>query len=129
MRVTDRNRIDRPPTRGERWLGGALSALVTLATIPAAIFVLVIMWQRGEVRNTGVVIAMVLGFIGISCAFLFYRICFTEARAASARAQSIYMWISILLGALFTISLIKRQVAEMSVAAPSNTSCMDSCGK
>jgi hypothetical protein len=122
MRATERDRIDRLPTRGERWVGGALSALLALAFIPGAIFVLVFTFQRSGERSTGATIAAILGLIGVSGALLFYRICFTEARAASARAQRIYRWISIVVATALAILLIGRQFADGPAAAPSNTS-------
>lgn len=120
--MAERDRIDRLPTRGERWVGGVLSALLTLTTIPAAIFVSVITFYRDDSKNVGATIAAVLWFLGISGAFLFYRICFTKARAASARAQQIYKWTSIVVGALFAFLLIKRQIAGTPSAAHSTTS-------
>jgi hypothetical protein len=122
MLDTDRNRIDRVPTRGERWLGVTLSALLAVVFLPGSIFFLVKTLQRDEGRGPGFVLAAVAGLIGIIGAFFLYRFCFTEGHAASARAQRIFGWLAVVVTALLTIQTVIRQAAQNQTAAPSNPS-------
>jgi predicted permease len=122
MLSADRNRIDRVPTRGERWLGIALSALLAFVFLPCSIFLLVRSLEREEVRATGFALAAVAALIGLTGIFLLYRFCFTEGHAASARAQRIFGWLALVTTVLLAIQTAINQVTQDKAAAPSNTS-------
>lgn len=108
MRTAERNRIDRLPTRGERWTGIILSALLALLFLPAAVFVSVIAIQNGSLHVRDVLVITVLGSIGVLGASFFYRFCFTEPRAASHRAQHIYAWVAVIVGVSLAVLMMVR---------------------
>jgi len=122
MRTADRSRIDRLPTRAERGTGIVLSALLALVFLPAAIWVSVKVFEVDDGRATGVVLAAVLALIGLAGAFLFFRICFTEPRAASHRAQRIYAWIAIVVSVSLAVTMLVRLATSSNAKAPSNKS-------
>ena len=122
MRAADRNRIDRLPTRAERGTGVVLSALLALVFLPASIWVSVKVFKLADDRATGVVLAAALALIGLAGAFLFFRICFTEPRAASRRAQRIYAWIAIVVSASLAVMMLVRLDTSSDAKAPSNKS-------
>ena len=99
----DRNRLDRKPTRGERWLGIILSALLALVFLPSAAFVFVGVMDAHQAQVGLTIFASVLAMIGIAGAFLFYRIAFTSPQAASFRAHQIYARIAVVVSTLLVV--------------------------
>lgn len=122
MRTSDRNRIDRLPTRFERGIGIVLSALLALVFLPAAAFVSVTVFEVADSRTTGAVLAGVFALIGLAGAFLFFRICFTKPRAASARAQRIYAWVAAFVSASLVVMMTVRLATSTDATAPSDKS-------
>jgi len=108
MHTVDRNRIDRLPTRGERWVGIVLSALLTLLFLTAATFVTVMAFRTKEDLRTTSIIAAVLWMVGVAAAFLFYRICFTAPQAVSSRGQRVYSWIAVGMSVAVVITMVAR---------------------
>ena len=108
MRTADRSRIDRLPTRGERWAGTILSALLALIFLPAAIYVAVATLQASYPLVPGGIAVFVLGSIGILGASLLYQYCFTEPRAVSHRAQHIYAWVAVIVGTTLAVLMMVR---------------------
>jgi uncharacterized membrane-anchored protein len=122
MRQADRNRIDRLPTTGERWIGIVLSALIALVFVPATIVVL-LAWGNARSDRSGLLaIAAVFGVLGGAGLFLFYRVAFTKPRAASARANHVFAYfavaVSVLMAVLFlaTSASVAQRVSAVSLA-------------
>jgi predicted membrane channel-forming protein YqfA (hemolysin III family) len=118
MQPTDRNRLDRAPTRGERWVGLILSALLALIFLPSAAFVFT--WVMGTKSDRlGITIfASVLTALGLVGAFLFYRIAFTTPQAASVRAHRIYAVVAVIV----TATMVAVAIVIPATAAQTATS-------
>ena len=99
----DRNRIDRLPTKGERWVGIVLSALIAVVFLSASILILFLAWSATIDRFGLLVMAAVFGTIGGVGSFLFYRMVFTEPRAASKRANQFFAYFAVVVGALMVV--------------------------
>jgi hypothetical protein len=102
----DRDRLDRLPTRGERWVGIVLSALLAVVFLPASIVFYVQLLDTTDDRRGLTIFATVLAFIGITGAALFYRIAFTRPRVMSVRARQICTALSIVAAAFISVSKI-----------------------
>lgn len=83
----DKYRLDRVPTRGERWLGIVLSGLLAVVFLTSAAFVLTKLPTAGADRRGVIIGAAILAAIGLIAVFLLYRIAFTRPEAASPRAN------------------------------------------
>jgi len=120
MQQFDRNRIDRLPTTGERWVGIVLSALIAIVFLPASVLVLFLAWNATTARFGGLVMASVFGLLGGVGAFLFYRFAFTKPRAASPRANEFFAYVAVIVGALmvgiplFASSSVMQRVTAVS---------------
>ena len=108
MQQADRNRLDRIPTRGERWVGIILSALLVAAFIPASIFVFLRAPNAQEHQMGLTIFASVLALIGMVGAFFLFRIAFTKPEAASARAYQIYAKVGVVVTALLVVVSVAR---------------------
>ena len=122
MRAADRNRIDRLPTRAERWIGIFFSALLAIVFLPASIAVSVKVFNSPGGGIAGGVFAAVLALIGVLGVVLLYRFGFTKPRAASSRAQHIYAWVVVVVSVLLLLAAILRLTPSSGVVAPSNNS-------
>jgi hypothetical protein len=118
MQRADRSRLDRVPTRRERWVGLIFSGLLALIFLPSA--ALVLTWVMGaKTDRLGMTtFASVLGVLGVSGAFLFYRIAFTTPQAASARVHRIYAVVAVIL----TATMVAATFVIPATAAQTATS-------
>jgi len=110
----DRNRLDRLPTRGERWVGIVLSALLAVVFLPLAVIVvyLLVTGGRQELLVVGVAVASVCALLGVTGALLFYRITFTEPKALPASTNRNYAKVGV---------AIMTPLAVLSLVVPTAT--------
>jgi len=106
MQQADRNRIDRLPTTGERWVGIVLSALIAIVCLAACILVLFIRVNATSDGTSSLILATILGLLGGVGSFLFYRIAFTTPRAASPQANQIFAYVAVAVAILMTAIFI-----------------------
>lgn len=107
MSRIDRNRIDRVPTKWERRIGVALAAVASAVFL--ALFGLGLYALAGVAadRTYAFWFVGVTGFMAAGCAFLLYRLIFTEPRAASARtSRIIWTGLAAVMAAAFVLSLM-----------------------
>ena len=115
QRQIDRNRLDRLPTRGERWVGILLSALLAVVFLPLTVVVvyLLVTGGRQELLVVGVAAATVCALLCVTGFLLFYRIAFTEPKALPASANGNYAKVGAAVMAL---------LAVLSLVVPTATS-------
>lgn len=106
MQRAERNRLDRVPTRGERWTGIVLSALLAVVFLPAASLVYWSLLHTPRDRLGFVVLATILVLIGITGVFFFYRFIFTQPRAASAHAHQIYAKVAVVVATILVFGSV-----------------------
>jgi hypothetical protein len=115
LRHADRNRLDRLPTRGERWAGIVLSALLAAVFLPLAAVVFYLLFKDGrqEFLVVGVAVATICALLGISGSFLFYRFAFTEPKALPSSANRSYAKVGV---------AVMAPLAALSLVVPTATS-------
>jgi hypothetical protein len=109
LRQFDRNRLDRLPTRGERWVGIVLSALLAVVFLPLTVIVVysLVTSGRQELLVVGVAVATVCALLGGTGSLLFYRIAFTEPKALPASANRNYAKVGVaVIAPLAVLSLV-----------------------
>lgn len=113
----DRNRIDRVPTKVERWVGVVLAAVASVVFL--ALFCLGLLMLDREVPGRAYTFWFVgvTGLMAAGCVILLYRLAFTEPRAASARTSRI-MWTA------FAVVSTAAFLATLIWSAPRATSPM-----
>jgi hypothetical protein len=105
----DRNRIDRLPTPGERWVGIILSALMAVVFLPLTVVTVHMLLGEGQNDHLrrNLVMAIVFALLGAAGCFFFYRMAFTKPKALSSKANRIYAWIFVgIIVPLCVLSLI-----------------------
>ena len=114
----DRNRLDRLPTRGERWVGVILSALMAVVFLPLAVIAVNVLLRDGQNDHLrrDLVMAIVFALLSAAGCFFFYRMAFTKPKALPWKANRIYAQVFVaIMAPLSVLSLITP--APMSVRA------------
>ena len=107
MSAPDRNRIDRTPTKVERWVGIVLAAVASAAFLALLLLGLVMLGARAQGDTYSFWFVGVTGLMAAGCVFLFYRLVFTKPRAASARVnRSVWTALAGMATVAFLVSLI-----------------------
>jgi len=83
----DRNRIDRLPTKGERWVGLILSAFLAFVMTPFSIMMFMDVPNAHQNHLATAVSATVFGVFGMLGTYCLFEFAFTKPEVPSARAQ------------------------------------------
>ena len=112
LRQIDRNRLDRLPTRGERWVGIVLSALLAVVFLPLTVIVVYSLVTSERQELLVVAVATVCALLGVTGSLLFYRIAFTEPKALPASANRNYAKVGV---------AVMAPLAVLSLVVPTTT--------